>query len=71
MEDLKHKFGKRLQEVRKQKRLSQVQLAEAVDVSVDFIGLIERGINAPSFDTLSKLSTALDIKISELFTFND
>jgi transcriptional regulator with XRE-family HTH domain len=69
MDDLRKKFGKRLQTLRRQAGLTQEQLAEATDVSVDFISLIERGINAPSFDSIEKLAKALGVPIQVLFDF--
>jgi len=69
MDDLRKKFGIRLQTLRRQAGLTQEQLAEATEVSVDFISLVERGINAPSFDTLEKLAKALGVSIQELFDF--
>jgi len=35
--------------------LTQEQFAELVGVSVDFLSLIERGINAPSFEVLERM----------------
>jgi hypothetical protein len=32
--------------------MTQERFAEALDISVDFLSLIERGISAPSFETL-------------------
>jgi transcriptional regulator with XRE-family HTH domain len=49
--------------------MTQEQFAEALDMSVDFLSLIERGINAPSFETLEKISRRLRVPVSELFTF--
>jgi transcriptional regulator with XRE-family HTH domain len=37
---------------------------------VDFLSLIERGKNAPSFETLDKIAKRLRISVAELFTFN-
>jgi transcriptional regulator with XRE-family HTH domain len=50
--------------------MSQEQFAELLDISVDFLSLIERGINAPSFENLEAFATQLDIPASELFTFD-
>jgi len=36
---------------------------------VDFLSLIERGINAPSFETVEKISRRLRVPVSDLFTF--
>lgn len=50
--------------------MTQERFAEALDVSVDFLSLIERGRNAPSFDTLDKIARRLRLSVSDLFTFN-
>ena len=52
MATLRKKFGMHLREIRAQRRMTQEQFAEALGISVDFLSLVERGINAPSFDTL-------------------
>ena len=70
MKYLKTQFGKRLRDLRKQKDMTQEQLAEKALISVDFLSLIERGINAPSFDTLEKLAIALDVHVKHFFEFD-
>lgn len=70
MKHLRTQFGKRLRDLRKQKDMTQEQLAEKTLISVDFLSLIERGINAPSFDTLEKLAIALDTPVKHLFDFD-
>jgi transcriptional regulator with XRE-family HTH domain len=67
---LKQKFGKRLREIREQRRLTQEQFAETLDLSVDFLSLIERGRNAPSFETLDRIAKRLRMSVSDLFTFD-
>jgi transcriptional regulator with XRE-family HTH domain len=67
---LRQKFGRHLREIRTQRRMTQEQFAEALDVSVDFLSLIERGRNAPSFETLDKIAKRLRISVAELFTFD-
>lgn len=69
MASLRRRFADRLRELRKQAGLSQEQLAERFDLSVDFVSLMERGINAPSFETLEKLSEALGVAAREFFDF--
>ena len=69
MTTLRARFGKRLRQIRRQKDLTQEQLAEAVGVSVEFLSNIERGINAPSFETLEKLCAVLNVPTHELFLF--
>ena len=70
MATLRQKFGTRLREIRAQRRMTQEQFAETVDVSVDFLSLIERGKNAPSFETLDKIAKRLRMSVADLFTFN-
>jgi transcriptional regulator with XRE-family HTH domain len=50
--------------------MSQEEFAELLEISVDFLSLIERGINAPSFENLEVFATQLGIRASELFTFD-
>ncbi|MGL4375566.1 MAG: helix-turn-helix domain-containing protein [Microcoleaceae cyanobacterium] len=57
--------------MRKVKKFTQEELAELTGLSVEFISYIERGIHAPSFDTLEKLSEALNVSFSELFNFEE
>lgn len=51
--------------------MSQEEFAELLDISVDFLSLIERGINAPSFENLEVFSSQLGIPVHELFVFQD
>lgn len=67
MSTLRNRFGKRLRKIRRNKDLTQEQLAEAVGVSVDFIGNIERGKSAPSFPTIEKLAEVLQVPIEDFF----
>jgi transcriptional regulator with XRE-family HTH domain len=50
--------------------MSQEEFAELLGISVDFLSLIERGINAPSFENLDVFSTQLGLRVSELFIFD-
>ena len=70
MEKLRVQFGKKLRDLRKEKGKTQEQLAETASISVDFLSLVERGINAPSFETLEKLARALDVPVRQLFNFD-
>ena len=59
----------RLRQIRLEPGMSQERFAEVVDISVDFLSLIERGKNAPSFETLEKLARRLRLPVAYLFTF--
>jgi transcriptional regulator with XRE-family HTH domain len=41
-----------------------------LNISVDFLNLIERGRNAPSFETLDKMTKRLKVPVAYLFTFD-
>jgi transcriptional regulator with XRE-family HTH domain len=68
---LQKKFGQRIASLRKGRKLTQEQLAEAVGCSVEFISLIERGVNAPSVSGLEKFAKILKVEVRELFTFEE
>ena len=69
MATLRKKFGQHLRMIRTQRGMTQEQFAEMLEISVDFLSLIERGRNAPSFETLEKIARRLRISVAELFTF--
>lgn len=71
MGQLRSLFGKRVRRLRRQRDMTQEALAEAVGVTSEFISNLERGINAPSFDTLERLAEALDVEFFELFIFSE
>jgi transcriptional regulator with XRE-family HTH domain len=68
---LREKFGNRLKTIRLARNMSQEQFAELLEISVDFLSLIERGINAPSFENLEVFSAQLGIPLHELFVLED
>ncbi len=64
--DLK-KFGKRLKSLRIDKNLTQLELAEILDMSPNFIGMIERGERNTTVENVFKIARALNVKPSNLF----
>jgi transcriptional regulator with XRE-family HTH domain len=66
---LRKQFGEQLRRIRLSRRMSQERFAETLDISVEFLSLIERGKNAPSFETLDKMAKRLNIPVAYLFTF--
>lgn len=71
MANLRILFGKNLRKIRRRKDLTQEKLAEALGVSVEFISNMERGVNAPSFETIEKIAQAFDLSVSQLFDFDE
>ena len=66
---LKEKLGKRIQEIRKSKKLTQEKLAEMVGLDTPNLSNIERGKRFVSSETLEKIIKALNVKEKELFDF--
>jgi transcriptional regulator with XRE-family HTH domain len=67
---LRKQFGKKLRSIRKSKDMTQEQFAELLEISVDFLSLIERGLNAPSFESIETFSLILGIPVRDLFDFS-
>jgi transcriptional regulator with XRE-family HTH domain len=66
---LQKQLGARIANLRRSRGLTQEQLAEAVDRSVEFISLVERGVNAPSVSGLELFAKALKVEVRDLFDF--
>lgn len=67
MGDLAVRFGKEVRSRRRARGMTQAQLAEAADLSLEWIGRIERGEGKPSLDVLEALAPALETTIADLF----
>lgn len=61
-------IGKRISERRKLMRLTQEQLAEQMDVSIQMISNLERGVKAIRIDNLIRLSQTLNISTDYILT---
>ena len=60
-------FGQNIRLFRSRRNWSQADLAEYANISLNYLGDIERGKKWPHPDTLSKLAEALGIQVFELF----
>lgn len=58
-------FGMVLRGIRKQRKLSQEELAYKADLERNYISLLELGRNSASVKTIFKLSQALDIPVAD------
>ena len=59
-------IGKNIRQCRLERRLSQEQLAEQVNVSANYIGMIERGEKTPSLETFLAVANALEVNADRL-----
>ncbi|MCH5203395.1 MAG: helix-turn-helix transcriptional regulator [Oscillospiraceae bacterium] len=69
--ELYEKFGLNVVYYRKRKRLTQLQLAELIDVDRSHISAIELGNVGVSFDVIFRMCEVLEIKPRDLFDFRD
>jgi transcriptional regulator with XRE-family HTH domain len=69
MPPLRKDFGQRLRTIRLERSLTQERFAEMVGISVDFLSLIERGVNAPSFETMEQIAKRLRVPVKAVFDF--
>lgn len=69
MSDEKELLGARIKELRKNKGLTQQQLAEIIDIDPKHLSKIEVGSSYPSMYNLEKITKALNIKMQDLFKF--
>lgn len=67
---LKQDLGQRIQKLRKDKKITQEQLAEMVGIDPKNISRIEKGNNYPTAENLTSIAKALNVDIYELFVFN-
>ena len=59
-------FGRGVRLLRRQKGLSQEELADLAGIHRTYMGKIERGESNPPLYTIYKISKALDVSLPEL-----
>ncbi|MCQ2739715.1 MAG: helix-turn-helix domain-containing protein [bacterium] len=64
--DKTNTFGKKLQQIRKMRGLTQAKLAELAGVHEKHISKLETGCYKPSFETLNKILKSLDLNIDDV-----
>lgn len=61
-------FGQRVQKLRKERNLSQEQLADLAGVHRTYIGMIERAEKNITLCNIERIADALKVNIKELFS---
>jgi transcriptional regulator with XRE-family HTH domain len=59
-------FGSLVRKLRSERGLTQEVLAERTELSVSYIGFIERGENVPTLTIVLNLAEALDVDAADL-----
>jgi transcriptional regulator with XRE-family HTH domain len=63
---LRRILARNLKRLRRERGLSQEELADLAGLNRNYVGMIERQENAASVDTLEALAQALQIKATQL-----
>lgn len=66
---LRHIIGERIRYQRKEKGISQEELAERAGMHPTYIGQLERGEKSATIDSLEKVTVALEITFEDLFRY--
>ena len=66
--DIRENLSRNIKTFRAMQHLSQAELAEKADISIPFLSQIECGNKFPSPAILARLSDALQVPVSDLFS---
>lgn len=69
MASITQRFGSQVRKIRKQKNISQHQLALKAGLDLTSINEIENGSRSPMLKTIWKIANALGVSLKELFSF--
>ena len=64
---LRRIVARNLRRLRKERGLSQEELADRSDLNRNYVGMIEREENAPTVDAIEQLADALDVDVTAFF----
>ena len=70
MKTIREKLGEKIRELRKEKGLSQEELAFRAGIHRNYLGGIERGERNPALDNIAAIARALGVDTSELLQFS-
>ena len=71
MGEIAKKLGLRIKELREKQGLTQLKLAEILDMEASNLSKIERGIQIPKEESLDNISKALNVEVKELFDYTE
>lgn len=67
--DFYKQLGLNIKKLRKERNLTQQQLADKIGIGLNFMGKIEVAFSKPSLDTIIEIANALNVTVSELTNF--
>lgn len=71
MDDIKVKFGNKIKALRQKRKISQEDLAAAIEITSAALSALETGKSFVSYKTLCKMCEVLNVKTRDLFDFDD
>lgn len=60
------RLGQIIREKREAKKLTQLEVAEKAQLDRNYIGMVERGERNPSYLSLMKIASGLDMQVHQL-----
>ncbi len=66
--NIKEKFGERVREIRKERKISQEELADLAHLDRTYVNSVENGKRNISIENVEKIARALNCTIQEFFT---
>ena len=67
---MEHIVIENIKRIRKEKHITQEQLAEYCETSVSYIGILETYKNIPKLSTIERIAKAMNVPVFELFEEN-
>jgi len=65
--NIEKQIGAHLAKIRKERGLTQSDLAELIDVATETVSRMERGVSIPSLKTLENISNVLNVHLKDIF----
>lgn len=67
--DTSKQIGDKIKEIRKKKKLTQVEVAEKAGIHVNYFARLERGEVNPSVEIVQNIAKALKVKSGDILPF--
>lgn len=64
-----YRLGRTIRKIRKEKGLTQEQVAEKVGASTTWIGYLETGYRRPNLKMIYRIASALGVRVKDIFPF--
>ncbi len=69
MSTIEKRLGAKISEIRLSQKLTQAELAEKINVSVETVSRLERGVSVPSLKTIENIAVSLNTTLTVFFDF--